>query len=311
MIRIRCPWLVAILFVIVAVSAWASAPMVEQGNTQKVAEGVYVIPDQRVNLVPNVGILVGERGVLVVDTGMGPTNAERVLREARRITSKGILYLTFTHFHPEHSMGAQAFPPGTRIVVPRAQKEELEAKGAEYIKMFSGFSPEIAALLKPVKLVAPDIIFEHELELDLGGGMIVRLLHYGPAHTRGDTLVWLPNQRILFGGDVVVNRFFPILPDADASPRGWFATLEKAEQLAPAKIVPGHGAVGYASLIANLKEYLTWLHGRVAALDAEGKPAAAIVLALTPEVQAKYKDWDNPNWIQNAIERTYAELKQP
>ncbi|MGH9601482.1 MAG: MBL fold metallo-hydrolase [Terriglobales bacterium] len=294
-----------------ALACAQAPPMVEEGITQKVEEGVYVIPDRRVNLVPNVGIVVGERGVLVVDTGMGPANAERVLREVRKITSKGILYLTITHFHPEHGMGAQAFPPGTRVVVPRAQRDELEAKGADYIKMFSGFSPQIAELLKPVKLVAPDIVFEHQLELNLGGGMVVRLLHFNPGHTRGDSFVYLPKQRILFGGDVVVNRFFPILPDADASPLGWLKTLDELEKLAPAKIVPGHGEVGDASLIRDLRQYLIYLRGRVQELDAQGKPLADIITVLTPEVQAKYKDWDNPNWIKNAIERTHAELKQP
>ena len=285
--------------------------MVQEGITQKVEEGVYVIPDQRVNLVPNVGIIVGERGVLVVDTGMGPANAERVLREVRKISSKEILYLAITHFHPEHGMGAQAFPPTARVVVPKAQKDELEAKGNDYIKLFTGFSPQIAELLQPVKLVAPDIAFEHQLELDLGGGMLVRLLHFDRAHTRGDSFVYLPRQKILFGGDVVVNRFFPIMPDSDSSPRGWRKALEELEKLAPVRIVPGHGALGDASLIRSMKEYFSWLRRRVQEMDGKGKPLPEILTALTPEVQKKYKDWDNPNWIRNAIERIHAELKQP
>ena len=290
--------------------AWAQAPMVGEGITEKLDQDVYVIPDRRVNLVPNVGIIVGERGVLVVDTGMGPANAERVLREVRRITSKEIRYLTITHFHPEHSMGAQAFPPGTTIVVPKAQKEELAEKGNAYIQMFTGFSPEIAALLRTVKTVAPHIAYAGEAEIDLGGGMVVQLFSCGPAHTRGDNFVYLPKQKILFGGDVVVNRFFPIMPDADASPRGWLSALERLEKLGAVKVVPGHGAVGDASLIQALKEYLVWLRGRVQALDAEGKPLPDIVALLTPEVRAKYKDWDNPEWIKNAIEHLHAELRQ-
>ena len=305
-------WLLACL-ALTAVEMLASpqVPLVPEGVTFELEKGVYVIPDQRVNLVPNVGIIVGEKGILVIDTGMGPRNAETVLKEVRKLSDKRILYLTLTHFHPEHGMGAQAFPPGTRVVVPRAQKDELEAKGADYIKLFSGFSSQIADLLKPVKLVAPDIVFEHELELDLGGGMVVRLLHFNRAHTRGDSFVYLPRQKILFGGDVVVNRFFPIMPDPDASPRGWLKTLEELEKLAPAKVVPGHGAVGDTSLILDLKQYLVHLRGRVQEMDAQGKLLADIITALTPEVQAKYRDWDNPNWIRNAIERIHAELKQP
>src|SRR5229473_4027460 len=85
-------------------------PLVHAGKTREIAEHIYVVPDQRVNLVPNIGIIVGRDGVLVIDTGMGPKNAETVLGEVKKITSERIAYLTVTHFHPEHGMGPQEFP---------------------------------------------------------------------------------------------------------------------------------------------------------------------------------------------------------
>src|SRR5277367_423129 len=82
------------------VCAQVQAPLVAGGNTREIAEHVYVIPDQRINVIPNIGIIVGRDGVLVVDTGMGPRNAETVLNEVKKITSKPVTYLTITHFHP-------------------------------------------------------------------------------------------------------------------------------------------------------------------------------------------------------------------
>lgn len=293
----------------VGVLAVPQAPMVKEGGIIQVGEGVYVIPDQRVNLVPNIGTIVGQDGVLVVDTGMGPRNAETVIKEVRRITEKKILYLTITHFHPEHGMGAQAFRPETTIIYPMAQKEELFDKANDFIKLFSGFSPEIAELLQDVEIVSPQITFRHKVEIDLGG-LPVRLLHFGAAHTRGDNLVFLPQQKILFAGDVVLNRFFPIMPDADANGSHWIKILEKLEALEPTIVVPGHGEVGDASLIAAMKQYLVSLRESVRELHGRGKSAEEIESVLTDEFQKKYSHWDNPNWLKNAIQNFLAELKR-
>jgi glyoxylase-like metal-dependent hydrolase (beta-lactamase superfamily II) len=286
------------------VCAQDQPPIVPAGKTREIAEHVYVIPDQRVNLVPNIGIIVGRDGVLVIDTGMGPKNAETVLGEVKKITSERIAYLTVTHFHPEHGMGAQAFPPGTIIICPMAQKTELLAKGTDIVSMFKGFSPEIAELLQPVRITAPNITFKEEAEVNLGD-VSVQLFHWGPAHTLGDEFVFLPKQRILFGGDVVVNGFFPIMPDSDANGRNWIRMLERLKQLNPAIVVPGHGEVGDATLITKTREYLEFVRDRVQQMKSQGNTLAEVEKRLEPEVRAKYKDWDNPNWIKNAIDNFY------
>src|SRR5215470_7445894 len=174
------PKIPVIVFLVCALTALVLAqnqtPLVPSGKTQQIAHNIYVIPDQRVNLVPNIGIVVGRDGVLVVDTGMGPKNAETVLGEVRKVTSERIAYLTVTHFHPEHGMGAQSFPAGTTIIYPSAQKAELIEKGKSIITMFNGFSPAIADLLKPVRITMPSITFESEAEVNLGD-FPVRLLH--------------------------------------------------------------------------------------------------------------------------------------
>src|SRR5437660_6602744 len=90
-------------------------PIVPLGLTHEVAPGVHVMPDQRVEFVPNVGILVGDRSTLVIDTAMGPRNGERILGEAQRLGGDRKLLLTTTHFHPEHAFGAQSFEQATYV----------------------------------------------------------------------------------------------------------------------------------------------------------------------------------------------------
>jgi glyoxylase-like metal-dependent hydrolase (beta-lactamase superfamily II) len=282
-----------------------SAPVVPDTQPQQIAEGVYVIPDERIDLVPNVGFVVGQDAVLVVDTGMGIENARRVLERARELAGGKPLFLTLTHFHPEHGFGAQVFRDAATIVYNESQREELNAKFDEFVEMFSGFSPEIADILSDVERVEPHETYERRHRIDLGG-VVVELESVGPAHTRGDQLVWLPEEQVLFAGDLVENRFFPILPDADSHGSDWIALLERLEKMAPATVVPGHGAVGDAGLVREVREYLEWIRSLVR--EGRGKELDELKAELEPQVQQRYSDWDNPIWIGFAIENFRGEL---
>src|ERR671937_609759 len=229
----------------------APPPLIPEVPPQLVAERVWVFTDERINLVPNIGVVVGDDAALVVDTGMGRRNGERLLERVRELTDKPLL-LTLTHFHPEHGWGAQAFAGAAVIVYNRVQREELEER----------FGPEIAELLADVELVRPHIVYEDAAELDLGG-VTVQLSYHEPAHTRGDQLILLPSERVLFAGDLVENRFFPILPDEDAHGSKWIALLERMQALEPAIVVPGHGEVGGAALIEEVRAYLDYVRSRV------------------------------------------------
>jgi glyoxylase-like metal-dependent hydrolase (beta-lactamase superfamily II) len=282
-------------------------PLVPEGATEEVGERVYVIPDQRIEFVPNAGIVVGDRATLVIDTAMGPRNGERILKEARRLGGDRKLLLTTTHFHPEHAFGAQSFG-GATYVCNSAQAEEMAAKGPEYIEMFSAFGPGLADLLADVELVAPDIAYAGErADLDLGG-IRAQLIAIGRAHTLGDQVVFLPEQRILFAGDLVEDRFLPIFPDADASGARWLAALDRLDALTPRVVVGGHGSVRGPELIAALRDYLVTVRDRVSALDAEGRALAAIEEALEAELSERHAGWDNQMWIKSAVDSFHAEL---
>ncbi|HEV7967889.1 MAG TPA: MBL fold metallo-hydrolase [Candidatus Acidoferrales bacterium] len=284
------------------------APLVQENKTVRVSDHVYVIPDGRVNLVPNIGMIVGTRATLIVDAGMGPRNGQAVLRELAKVNKNSALYFTTTHFHPEHMTGVQAFPANTIVVRPEVQQEEVDRKQPEFIHNFSQRTPEMKALLQDVRPRAPDIIFDREAQLDLGG-VTVRLFSLGPAHTRGDSFILVEQDGVLFTGDVVINRFFPIFPDADASGKSWVAILDEIDELHPHTIVPGHGEVGDATLIGTERTYLRTLQSRVVELKGQGKSADESVKLLSVEFRAKYPDWDNPGWIGDAVKRFYAEAQ--
>jgi glyoxylase-like metal-dependent hydrolase (beta-lactamase superfamily II) len=248
-----------------------------------------VIPDERINLVPNIGIIVGTRATLIVDAGMGPKNGETVLRELAKISKNQELYFTTTHFHPEHMTGGQAFPSNTIVIRPEVQQEEVERKQPEFVKNFSRRTPEMKALLQDVKPSSADIVFDREARLDLGG-VTVRLLWLGPSHTRGDNFVFVEGDGVLFTGDTVINRFFPIFPDADASGKNWLSILNQLDELRPRKIVPGHGEVGGAALIGEEREYLKAVQSRVSELKGQGRTAEETAKVLNAEFRKKYPD---------------------
>ena len=291
-------------------SAAAPAPPVVSAGPVEIADGVYVIPDGRIPLVPNIGIVLGERTALVVDTGIGPLNGARVLDHARTLAGDRPLILTLTHFHPEHGFGAQVFENEALIVYNAAQRDELAEKGDAYIGMFRGFGESVAAQLADVRLVAPHVAYDGpSVDIDLGG-RVVRLLTWGLAHTKGDQVVHLPEESIVFGGDLFETRMFPIVPyfppdDADVDGDLWVDVLGRVIDLSPATVVPGHGEVTDVALVEAVRDYLIRLRSETAALKGEGLSADEVVGNLAPTVRARHADWENPEWIDFGIRSFY------
>lgn len=282
-------------------------PLVKENATVKVADHVYVIPDGNVPVVPNVGIVVGNKGTLVVDTGLGPRNAETVLREVSKVSKNQDLYLVTTHFHPEHAAGSSAFPASAKFIVSQSQKKELDEIGLEMNQRFASFSPLNAELLKDVKFRTPDVTFEREYTVDLGG-LRVLLFSLGSMHTRGDTMAFVESDRVLFAGDVVMNKAFLAFGQS-ASVQTWVDVLGRLNGLRPVLVVPSHGANGDGSIIEQQRNVLQALQARVRELKMQGKTADEAAQVLTAEFQGKYPDWTGPNRVGAAVRVIYAEAR--
>jgi glyoxylase-like metal-dependent hydrolase (beta-lactamase superfamily II) len=192
------------------------------GDAVKVSDHVWAIMGW-----PNIAIVVGSGASLVVDTGLGPSNGATVARVAAKLApGNRKLFLTTTHFHPEHASGEAGFPLGTILIRDAIQQREMEMHGKEMVDMFAGRSAQQKALLENATFRPADITFENEARIDLGG-VTARLLWFGGAHTKGDELIFVEPDRTLVSGDVVQNKVVPGIYGDGGTPSGWLAVLDK------------------------------------------------------------------------------------
>ncbi len=142
-------------------------PFVREDAAEKISDHVWVIADDGVRFVPNVGIIVGDRATLVIDTGLGDRNGRIVLRETAKLSSNDDIYVVATHYHPEHAGGGSAFPSSARFVVSEAQQRDLDELAPGISERFARISPIMGELLEGVRYRRGDLIFEREHTIDL------------------------------------------------------------------------------------------------------------------------------------------------
>jgi len=284
------------------------APLVRENATVKLTDHVWAIPDFNVGLVPNVGIIVGTKATLVVDTGMGPRNGETIVREMKKVSSNAQVYVVTTHYHPEHSLGASAFT-GATLVMTRIQQQDMTELGKQIQDTFAKRSALTGELLNGVAYPTPDILFDREHRLDLGG-VHARLMWRGPAamHSRGDTMIFVEEDRVLFTGDVVMSQRF-LAAQTTSSITTWLATLDELAALKPARVVPSHGSIGEATLISRDREFLLAVQRRVSELKRAGKSADEAVAAIVAEIAPAYPEWGNPSGAAAVARAAYTEAR--
>jgi len=288
----------------------AAAPtpfIVQEHIVKRLAEHVWEIPDKNRPGVPNVEIVVGSRATLVVDTGMGPKSGEIVVREAQRLSKNEEFYLATTDFRPEHVTGAMAFPPHTVWIIPAAQKADIAESTASYMNSFISRSADLKSALSDVKLREPNVVFDGDAKIDLGGGVTVRLFWFGPARTNGDVVIFVDPDRVLHSGNILGSKSYPGMPDNTPSVSNWLDIVDRLEALRPLIVIPNHGDVRDAELISSERVVLRDLQRRARELKAEGITAEKAGQTLTAEFDVKYPDWKGVAGIPAIVRRFYAE----
>jgi glyoxylase-like metal-dependent hydrolase (beta-lactamase superfamily II) len=292
--------LLSLTVLLAEIGAGQNMPLVEE-NATRVSDHVYAIVG-----FPNIGIVVGSGATLVVDTGLGPRNGATILRVVKKLSSNQKLFLTTTHFHPEHAAGEAGFPAETVLIRPAAQQQEVEKSAADMIARFSGMSAQNRDLLAGVKLRSPDVVFDRELKLDLGG-VTARLLWLGQAHTKGDEVIFVEPDSTLIPGDIVQDKIVPRVNAGEGSPKSWLAVLDQIGTLKPRYVVPDHGALGDGSLVAQERGFIGDLRTRALALKSQGVSASDAGKRLTAEFTAKYAGWASLNLVETFVARVYEE----
>jgi glyoxylase-like metal-dependent hydrolase (beta-lactamase superfamily II) len=187
---------------------------------------------------PNTGVVVGDDSVMVIDAQATPLMAREVIRRIRGVTSKPIKYVVLTHYHAVRVLGASAYK-AEHIIASQATLELIRERGAQDMKSEIGRFPRLFRGAETIPgLTWPTLAFSGELTLRMGS-LEVRVLHPGAGHTAGDTIVWVPSQKVLFSGDLV--EYEAGIYTGDAHFEAWPSTLQRLRDLRPKALVPGRG----------------------------------------------------------------------
>ena len=262
----------------------------KQITFSKLAEGVYAYTAEG---DPNTGIIIGDDSVMVIDTQATPTMAQDVIRRIREVTDLPIKHVVMSHYHAVRVLGASAYQP-ENIYASRNTYDLIIERGQHDFESELGRFPRLFADASSIPgLTWPTIVFERELTVFMGKRE-VRIMHLGKGHTKGDTVVWLPKEKILFSGDQVEYGATPYT--GDAYHEEWPSTLEKIAALKPEKLVPGRGdalvtAEQCLEAINGTRDFLAQMYGNVKKCRAAGMDLATTYADTYKLLQPQFGHW--------------------
>jgi cyclase len=233
----------------------------------------------------NAGFIIGDESVAVIDTFQDPRPAKALLADIHKRTRLPIRFVVNTHYHLDHVNGNDVFGAvGATIVAHRNVRAWMRT---ENLKMLDPpVTPEKKA--RVASLMLPTVVYDSHLDLYLGLRKIE--IRYYPGHTGGDSVIWVPDAKVLFCGDMLWKDHVPNL--IDASTGAWVGSLDAIEKdYSPAVWVPGHGALATARDIQTFRTYLADLRSNVRREQSARKSGDALVQAILPGLKSKYGQW--------------------
>ncbi len=242
---------------------------------------------------PNTGVIIGEQAVMVIDTQATPIMAQDVIRRIREVSDKPIKYVTLTHYHAVRVLGASAYG-ADHVIASQDTFDLIVERGAADMQSEIERFPRLFRAVESVPgLTWPTLVFSGRLVLRMGE-LEVQILQVGRGHTKGDSIVWLPQEKVLFSGDLVEFETTPYTGDAYL--RDWPATLDALEALGAERLVPGRGAAlkGRAEVRAGLagtREFITALYSAVARGARAGLALREVYRSTYETLAPRYGNW--------------------
>jgi len=243
---------------------------------------------------PNTGVIVGDDAVMVIDTQATPVMAQDVIRRIREVTDKPIKYVVLSHYHAVRVLGASGYEP-EQIIASRDTFDLIVERGEQDKASEIGRFPRLFQAVEsvPPGMTWPTITFSGRMSLWLGK-LEVQLIQLGRGHTKGDTVAWLPEQKILFSGDLVEFDATPYAGDAYFS--DWPQTLDNIAAMQPRALVPGRGAAlttpeQVAAGLKGTRDFIRDVYASVQAGVAAGQDLNAVYKATLSQLKPKYGHW--------------------
>jgi glyoxylase-like metal-dependent hydrolase (beta-lactamase superfamily II) len=242
---------------------------------------------------PNTGIVIGDDAVMVIDTQATPVMAQDVIRRIREVTDKPIRYVVLSHYHAVRVLGASGYRP-EHVIASRDTWDLIVERGEQDMKSEIERFPRLFRAVESVPgLTWPTLVFEQRLTLWLGK-LQVDIMQLGRGHTKGDTVVWLPQEKILFSGDLVEYDATPYTGDAYLT--DWPATLDAIARLQPEQLVPGRGATlqtkaAVAAGLEGTRAFVTEMFAVVKRGAAAGKDLRSVYRETYAALQPKFGHW--------------------
>ena len=242
---------------------------------------------------PNTGVIIGDDAVMVIDTQATPVMAQDVIRRIREVTDKPIKYVVMSHYHAVRVLGASAYQ-AQHIIASQDTRDLIVERGAQDMKSEIERFPRLFQAVETIPgLTWPTITFKGEMTLWLGS-LEVKLMQVGRGHTKGDTIAWLPQQKILFSGDLVEFDATPYAGDAYFD--DWPQTLDNLAAMNASALVPGRGAALTTPAmvqagLAGTRSFVSDLYANVKAGAAAGKDLRNIYKDTHAAMKPKYGNW--------------------
>lgn len=254
----------------------------------------------------NAGFIIGDKGVLVIDSLRVPSFARDLIQDVRHVTSKPVQYVIDTHAHWDHAWGNEEFPEAVIIGHENCYREMVDVEwNKEWRDKVVAANDPWSEEARLVNITPPNLTFETSMRLYFGGREII-LRYFGKAHTSGDIFIHLPADKIVFTGDVAQDGGVPYF--ADSYPDEWPDTADRLVELPVERFVSGHGPVGNHEALAGARDFIHTLvdHLKTAIRDGQDEVDAStsVINALSP----RFGDWRGFDTLEEKIPEIYKKL---